>query len=284
MKFVPMLELLQQATSGGYAVPAFCVWNAETMVAVLQSAEKLKAPVIMMSGPSEFAVMGPADMGAVAQAVARRFNNTRAALHLDHGDSLGQVEACLAAGYSSVMLDFSTRPVDENAEALRRVVAMAHPLNVTVEGELGTIGRVGQTTVEGNGQSTLTDPDVATSFVKGTKIDALAVSIGNAHGMYTTLPQLDFDRLAKLQAAVPAALVLHGGSGTPAEDLRRAISLGIAKVNVASELVNAVRQSLLDQWGARQNMWAPLAQAAAIKAMAQVVEKWLHLTGAVGRA
>jgi len=284
MRFVPMADLLQHAASEGYAVPAFCVWNAETMVAVLQSAEKLKAPVIMMSGPSEFAVMGPADMGAVAQTVARRFNSTRAALHLDHGDSLELVDACLAAGYSSVMLDFSTRPVDENAEALRRVVAMAHPLNVTVEGELGTIGRVGQTTVEGNGQSTLTDPDVAASFVKGTQIDALAVSIGNAHGMYTTLPQLDFERLARLQANVPAALVLHGGSGTPAEALRRAISLGITKVNVASELVDALRQSLLNQWGAQQNLWVPLAQAASIKAMAQVVEKWLRLTGAAGRA
>jgi len=284
MRFVPMADLLQHAAAEGYAVPSFCVWNAETMVAVLQSATKLKAPVILMSGPSEFAVMGPADMGAVAQTVARRFNSIPAALHLDHGDSVELVQACLAAGYSSVMLDFSTRPVEENAEALRRVVAMAHVRNVTVEGELGTIGRVDQMTVEGNGPSTLTDPEVAASFVKDTQIDALAVSIGNAHGMYTTLPHLDFERLARLQANVPAALVLHGGSGTPAEDLRRAIALGITKVNVASELVNALRQSLLNQWEAEQNLWVPLAEAASIQAMVPVVEKWLHLTGAAGRA
>jgi len=283
VRFVPTSELLQQAASAGYAVPAFPIWDADTMVAILESAEKLKAPVIMMSGPSELAVIGPADMGAVAHTVARRFN-TPAALHLDHGDSLELVEACLSAGFTSVMLDFSNRPLNENAEAMRRVVAMAHPRNVTVEGELGVIGRVDQTTVEGDGHAALTDPEVAASFVRGTKIDALAVSIGNAHGMYTTLPQLDFDRLAKLHAAVPAPLVLHGGSGTPAEDLRRAISLGIAKVNVASELVNALRQSLLEQWGARENLWVPLAQATAIKAMAQVVEKWLHLTGAARRA
>jgi len=279
-----MLDLLRHAASAGYAVPSFCVWNAETMAAILQSAQKLKAPVILMSGPSELEVMGPADMGAVAQVVAKRFPDTPAALHLDHGDSLELVDACLSAGFSSVMLDFSTRPVEENAEALRRVVAMAHPVNVTVEGELGTIGRVDQTTVEGDGESKLTDPVVASSFVKETKIDALAVSIGNAHGMYTTLPQLDFARLAKLQAAVPAALVLHGGSGTPAEDLRRAISLGIRKVNVASELVNAIRQTLLERWGMQQDLWVPVAEAAAIKAIAPVVEKWLHLTGAAGRA
>ena len=284
MRFVPMLDLLQDAKSAAYAVPSFCVWNAETMVAVLEAARKLKAPVIMMSGPSEFEVMGPADMGAVAQTVARRFDDMAVALHLDHGSSLEMVEACLAAGYSSVMLDFSTRPVEENAATLRRVVAMARPLNVTVEGELGTIGRVDESTVEGDGHTTLTDPDVASRFVKETQIDALAVSIGNAHGMYTTLPQLDFDRLARLQAAVPAALVLHGGSGTPAEDLRRAISLGIAKVNVASELVNAMRETLMKRWETRQDLWVPIAQAAAIKSVSPIVEKWLHLTGAAGRA
>ncbi len=283
MKFVPMSELLRQATSGGYAVPAFPVWNSDTVVAILEVAERLRAPVILMSGPSEFAVMGPADLGAVARAVAKRFN-TRAALHLDHGDSLERVEACLAANYTSVMLDFSSRPLGENAAALRRVVAMARPRKVTVEGELGIIGRADQTTVEGNGASALTDPEVAASFVRETGIDALAVSIGNAHGMYTTLPHLDFERLAKIRAAGPAGLVLHGGSGTPPEDLRRAISLGIVKVNVASELVNALRQSLLQQWGASQNLWVPLAQAAALKALAQVAEKWLRLTGAAGRA
>jgi len=283
VKFVPMADLLQHAVSEGYAVPAFCVWSAETMETVLQSAEKLKAPVIMMTGPSEFAVLKPADMGAIAQTVARRFQ-VRAALHLDHGDSLELVEACLAAGYTSVMLDYSRRPLQENTEAMRRVVAMARPLNVTVEGELGVIGKVDQTSVEGGGASTLTDPEVAASFVKGTAIDALAVSIGNAHGMYTTLPHLDFDRLAKIHAAVPVPLVLHGGSGTASGDLRRATSLGIAKVNVASELVNAIRQSLLDQWGARENLWVPFADAASTKALVAVVEKWLHLTGAAGRA
>jgi fructose-bisphosphate aldolase class II len=164
------------------------------------------------------------------------------------------------------------------------VVALARPLNVTVEGELGVVGQVDQITVEGGGPSTLTNPAVSASFVKGTGIDALAVSIGNAHGMYTTLPHLDFDRLAKIRAAVPVPLVLHGGSGTPGSDLQRATSLGIAKVNVASELVNAIRQSLLDQWEARENLWVPLAQAASIKAMAQVTERWIHLTGAAGRA
>ena len=283
MNFIPMSELLDRAASGGYAVPAFCVWNAETVEVVLRTAEALKAPVIVMSGPAEFGLLRPAQMGAIAHAVAKQFN-VPAALHLDHGDSLELVEACLNAGYTSVMLDYSRQSFQENAEAMRRVAAMAHPRGVTVEGELGTIGQVDHATQEGGKQSTLTDPEVAARFVKETGIDTLAVAIGNAHGIYTTLPQLDFDRLERIHTAVSLPLVLHGGSGTPAADLRRAISLGIAKVNVASELVAAIRKSLLEQWGAGKNQWVPIAQAAAIEAMAPVVEKWLRLTGAAGRA
>jgi ketose-bisphosphate aldolase len=219
----------------------------------------------------------------VAHALAERFD-VPAALHLDHGNSMAMVEDCLAAKYTSVMLDYSTRPWAENLEALRRVVALAHPQGVTVEGELGVIGQVDQVTVEGGGQSTLTDPQMAAAFVEGTGIDALAVSIGNAHGFYTKLPHLDFDRLAKVRAATRIPLVLHGGSGTPEDDLRRAISLGVAKVNVATEAIAAVRQSLLEQWSAAKNLWTPIAQAVAMQAMAKVVEKWFHLTLAAGRA
>jgi len=283
MQFVPMLQLLRRAVSEGYAVPAFCVWNAESIEVVLRMAAELKAPVILMSGPGEFGLLAPRDLGALARALAERFD-VPAALHLDHGNSMTMVEDCLAANFTSVMLDYSTRPWLENLEALRRVVALAHPQGVTVEGELGVIGQADQVTVEGAGQSTLTDPDKAAAFVEQTEIDALAVSIGNAHGFYTKLPSLDFERLAKLQAATRIPLVLHGGSGTPEGDLRRAISLGIAKVNVATELISAVRQSLLEQWGKGKNLWTPIAQAVAMQAMAQVVEKWFHLTCAAGRA
>jgi tagatose 1,6-diphosphate aldolase GatY/KbaY len=283
MKFVPMLQLLQRAVSEGYGVPSFCVWNAESIEVVLRVAAELKAPVILMNGPGEFDLLAPRDLGAVAHALAERFGVT-AALHLDHGNSIAMVEDCLAAKYTSVMLDYSTRPWQENIEALRRVVALAHPQGVTVEGELGVVGQADQVSVEGGKQSTLTDPDMAADFVKKTGIDALAVSIGNAHGLYTKLPQLDFERLAKLQEATRIPLVLHGGSGTPEADLRRAISLGIAKVNVATEAIAAMRQSLLEQWEAGKNLWAPMAQAVAMEAMAKVVAKWFHLTMAAGRA
>jgi len=283
MKFVSMLQLLQRAVSEGYGVPSFCVWNAESIEVVLRTAAELKAPVILMNGPGEFDLLAPRDLAAVAHALAARFD-VPAALHLDHGDSIARVEDCLDVKYTSVMLDYSTRPWKENVEALRRVVALAHPRGVTVEGELGEVGRADQASVEGGKQSTLTDPDMAAEFVKQTGIDALAVSIGNAHGLYTKLPQFDFERLAKLREATRIPLVLHGGSGTPEADLRRAISLGIAKVNVATEAITALRQSLLEQWGAGKNLWVPMAQAAATEAMAKVIAKWFHLTMAAGRA
>jgi len=283
MKFVPMLQLLQQAVSDGYGVPSFCVWNAESIEVVLRVAAELKAPVILMNGPGEFGLLSPRDLGAVAHALAERFD-VPAALHLDHGDSIALVEDCLAAKYTSVMLDYSTRPWEENVEALCRAVALAHPRGVTVEGELGVVGQADQVSVEGGKQSTLTDPEMAADFVRKTGIDALAVSIGNAHGHYTKLPQFDFKRLAELKEATRIPLVLHGGLGTPESDLRRAISLGIAKVNVATEAITAMRQSLLEQWGAGKNLWAPMAQAVAMEAMAKVVAKWFHLTMAAGRA
>ena len=113
MKFIPMSDLLSQASREGYAIPSFCVWNAETMATVLRTAMELRAVVILMNGPGEFSQLGPHDVGAVANLVAERFA-VPAALHLDHGNSLLQVEECLAAGYTSVMLDYSTRPLAQN--------------------------------------------------------------------------------------------------------------------------------------------------------------------------
>jgi ketose-bisphosphate aldolase len=278
-----MGELLKKAASEGYAVPAFCVWDAETIELVLKTADRVKAPVILMAGPAEFSVLSPAQLSQVASQSMRR-HSVPAALHLDHGDSVEVAEACLAAGFTSVMLDYSTRPYEENASAMKQVVKMAHPLGVTVEGELGVIGRADGTSIEGGKTSSLTDPGMARDFVRETGVDALAISIGNAHGAYTRLPNLDFERLAELHSNVPVPLVLHGGSGTPAADLRRAISLGIAKVNVATDLVAKIRGTLMEQWNAGKNLWVPIALGAAIEATAPVVEKWFNNVGASGRA
>ncbi len=286
MSFVPMGELVGRAFRSGYSVPAFCTWNAESMDVVLGVAERLAAPVIIMQGPGEFPVLPPGTMAAVARAVESR-HTTLAALHLDHGDSLDMVRACVEAGYTSVMLDYSTRPFAENVEALRAVVALARPCGITVEGEIGKVGKADQdpgASVEAGGSSAYTDPEEARRYLTDTGVDALAVSIGNKHGFYRGDPHLEFGLLGELHAALPVPLVMHGGTGIPEKDIERSIGLGIAKVNVASELVHGVRGRLQGQWAAGANLWTPLAIAETRAVMEPIVEKWIQVTGAAGKA
>jgi fructose/tagatose bisphosphate aldolase len=153
-----------------------------------------------------------------------------------------------------------------------------------VEGEIGSVGKADEITVEGGEHSTLTDPEQAARFVRETGVDALAVSIGNAHGIYTKLPVFDFDRLAKIRQAVGIPLVLHGGSGTQPEYIRKSVALGMAKINVASELCKAFRDSYAEQHRNGKMGWLPTLLGAARPAMAQVVDRWIRLAGAAGKA
>jgi tagatose 1,6-diphosphate aldolase GatY/KbaY len=278
-----MHQLLLPAYESRYAVPSFCAWNAEVAETILQVASDMRAPVILMSGPGEFALNSPDTLGRVCRTIASKYS-VPAVLHLDHGDSPAMVELCLAAGYTSVMLDYSTRPFDENVAGMKEVVALARPHGVTVEGEIGSVGKVDDTTMEGGERSTLTDPAQAARFVEMTGIDALAVSIGNAHGIYTKLPVFDFDRLEQIRKAVGIPLVLHGGSGTQPEYIRRAVALGMAKINVASELCKAFRDTYAEQHSGGKTGWLPTMLGAAKPAMAKVIERWINLSGAAGKA
>jgi ketose-bisphosphate aldolase len=280
---VPSIELIREAFLQGYAIPSFCTWNAESMKTVLDSAEELRAPVMIMNGWAEFPVIRPALHSLIAHGLIKRYS-IPAALHLDHGQSMDEVRECIEAHYTSVMLDFSAKPFEENLQALQEVVRLARPHGITVEGELGAVGMVDNSVMEGNIESTLTDPDAAKSFVEETGVDMLAVSIGNAHGMYREHPRFDFGLLGRIHELVRVPLVLHGGSGTPDHDLKRAITSGIAKINVASELVQAVRVSLIEQWGQGKNLWIPLAEEHAYRSMAETVRRWIGKTGAAGRA
>lgn len=284
MRFVPMRDLLERALAGGYAVPSFESWNAEAIQTVLRVARKLDAPVILMNGSAGFPLLeGPCAFSRIAHTLVED-HGLPVALHLDHGGSLDLVKECLKARFSSVMLDFSRKSFEENATAMRQVVAWAHPLDVTVEGEIGAVGRADNLSIEGSKDSTLTDPAEAGRFAQETGVDCLAVSIGNAHGQYTKLPQFDFDRLARIREATKIPLVLHGGSGTPEADLKRAISLGMAKVNVATDLVRAWWDTLDAQRNAGRNLWLPIATEEAMQNVARQVERWIRMTGAAGQA
>lgn len=240
-------EMIETARRGGYAVPAFNAENLEMVQAIIAAAEEMKSPVMIQTTPSTVKYLTLHEAVAMVRAEAERAS-VPVALHLDHCESYEGVSAALKEGYTSVMIDGSKLPYEENIEVTKKVVADAHKMGVTVEAELGTVGG------KEDGHSAAiayTDPDEALDFFTRTGIDIFAVAIGTSHGFYKGEPKLDFDLLAKIAKMIDAPLVLHGGSGIPDEMIRKTIELGINKVNFATELraamTAAVREALKDE-------------------------------------
>ena len=246
MSLVSMSEMLIPARSGGYAVGAFEVWNLESVQAVVAAAEGLSQPVILQIGPYEADHAGLDDISNIAIFHARRAK-IPVAIHLDHGDTFERVMQCISHGFTSVMLDVSHLPYAENVAATKEVVRAAHACGISVEGELGRIGGEEVGIDVTNDDAYLSNPDQTPEFVKETKIDALAVAIGTVHGFYKSEPNIRLDLLEAIAERVPIPLVMHGGSGTPDTYVSRAISTGIAKVNVCTELVAAFADTFANE-------------------------------------
>lgn len=237
MALVTMKKLLDQARNEHRGVGAFSVGNMEMVKGAVQAAEELKTPVILQIAEvrlkhSPLALMGPMMVQAAKEA------SVDIAVHLDHGLTLETVQKALDLGFTSVMFDSSLYPFEENIARTKEVVSLAKRYGATVEAELGLVGG-SEDGKEGHGIR-CTDPADAEIFCHETGVDALAVAIGNAHGNYPTAPQLAFDVLAEIQKRVEIPLVLHGGSGISDADFRRAIGLGIVKVNIATASFNSL--------------------------------------------
>lgn len=237
-------ELLQKCQREHTAVLATNFYNFETLTAVMQAARRMQAPVLLQLTRSSIDYMGLEQAVGMARRAIADYG-VAGWIHLDHGGSVELVARCLDAGFDSVMIDASERPIDENIATTRQVVELARPYGVNVEAELGYVAKLGQT--QGGG---LTTPEQAASFVEQTGVDALAVAIGSAHGFYKLPPKLDIRRLAQIHAATGVALVLHGSSGIPHEQVREAIANGIVKVNLATEIkdnfMRALKGALLE--------------------------------------
>jgi ketose-bisphosphate aldolase len=275
--------MLEETRAGHYAVGAFNFCNAETLQAVVEQVMKLRSPVMLILSPGECRLLGAKSVVQLVKLVESEAD-VPVCLHLDHAASLAEIEECIAAGFPSVMIDGSSHDFEENIRLTRAVVEMAHPKGITVEGELGALGRADDITVEGKGESSLTDPERAAEFIRRTGVNALAVSIGNAHGIYSRLPQFDFERLAAIREAVDAPLVLHGGSGTSPEHLRRAIELGITKVNVASEIDRAYKGTICEAALRERKVWYVETLIEAKAAVAEIVRRWMRQLGCAGKA
>ena len=237
MPLVRCKELLLDAQKNHYAIGAFNVENMEMIQAVITAAETENAPVILQTTPSTLKYADTSLFSAMAKAVAENTFGP-VAIHLDHGNSLELCEKAAKDGYTSVMIDGSKLPLEENIKLTKTVVEMAKTYSAcpSVEAELGMLGGKEDDVDVKDGEDSCTDPKEAIQFVEKTGIDSLAVSIGTAHGFYKGTPKLEFKRLAEIRNNVSVPLVLHGSSGIPDEDIVKAISLGICKVNFATEL------------------------------------------------
>lgn len=251
MALVNTKEMLLDAQRNHYAIGAFNVENMEMMQAVIAAAEAERLPVILQTTPSTLKYASTAVYAAMATAMAGKAT-VPVAMHIDHGSSFALCQQGAQDGYTSLMIDGSKLSLDDNIALTRQVVEMAAGSSQapTVEAELGRLGGKEDDLEVKEGEDLSTDPEEAVRFVTETGVDSMAVAIGTAHGFYKGTPKLDFTRLAELRDAVSVPLVLHGSSGVPDEDVRRAISLGVCKVNFATELrvayTDGVRHVLQD--------------------------------------
>jgi tagatose 1,6-diphosphate aldolase GatY/KbaY len=238
------IEALRRMRAGGRAIVGFSIYDLEQGMGVVRAAEALGAPVLLQAGSSAFAYAGREPLARLALGLAEAAE-VPVGVHLDHSTDPDEVAACLRLGYGSVMFDGSHLPFAENVARTRAVVDAARAAGAWVEGELAGIGGDEDESSAAPGGG-LTDPDEAAAFVAETGVDALAVAIGNVHGMAGAPVDLDLDLLARIAAVVDAPLVLHGASGLPEADVRRAIELGVAKLNVNTELRRALRGAVID--------------------------------------
>ncbi|HKG28964.1 MAG TPA: class II fructose-bisphosphate aldolase [Thermomicrobiales bacterium] len=273
-------EVLGAARGGGYAVPAFNIFNLEMLQAALRAAEVERAPVIVQISPRSIAYAGLHPLAALATALAERVP-VPVVLHLDHGPGLAECQAALAEGFTSVMYDGADLPYADNVSRTRDVVTAAHARGAAAEAELGQVGHASHEHLPAE----LTDPEEARRFVKETGVDALAVAIGTVHGMTETGAILDVDRIGNLAHHVDAALVMHGSSGVDDDTLVRAVAAGIRKVNLSTALqrvfMDTLRQSAVAP-GHETDARAVLGDAR--DAVMEAARHRIRLVDAAGRA
>lgn len=282
MALVTSREMMLEAQKNHYAIGAFNVENMEMVMAVIAAAEEMKAPVILQTTPSTVKYAGLDIYLANVRAVAENAN-IPAAIHLDHGSSFELAMQALRTGYTSIMIDGSKHPFEENVELSKRVADACNPSGVPVEAELGKVGGKEDDMEAGNGG--MTEPDEAAEFVKRTGVTSLAVGIGTAHGVYQGEPKLDIDRLSEIRKVVDIPLVLHGASGLSDEAVQECIKRGICKVNFATELRQAYTSGVREVLEKDSEVFDPKKYGAvAMENVKQLVMGRIKVCGSNGKA
>ena len=283
---VNMNEVLKPAQKGKYAVGLFNAVNLELARGIIAAAEQSRSPVIM--GTAEVLLpYGPLDEVSYYLIPMAKKANVPVVVHLDHGLNKETCIKALELGFTSIMYDCSTDPYEVNVEKVKEMAEIAHAYGATIEGELGHVGD-NEGSAEGSSHledpsKYFTDPKLAKDFVEKTKVDALAIAVGNAHGAYKLPPKLDFPRIEKIRKTIDVPLVLHGGSGLTDNDFKKAIEIGISKVNIFTDINIAAVKAEFRQFSSMDKGIIDLIPAA-VEAIKQEVLKKLVLFDSTGKA
>jgi len=283
MPFVTVKEILQDARKGSYAVGAFNTNNMEIVQAIVEAAVEENSPVILQASQGALKYAGIEYITAMVKAAAE-IAPIPIALHLDHGTSFEQIVKCIRYGFTSVMIDGSKYPLEENIRITKKVVEIAGAVGVSVEAELGKIGGTEDDISVSEKEAYMTDPQEAVRFVKETGVDSLAIAIGTAHGPYKGEPKLDFDRLEKISSLVDIPLVLHGASGVPEDSIRKAVERGICKINIDTDIRQAFARAVREFLEKNPKEYDPRKILGPAKdEMKKVIREKIRLFGSSGK-
>ena len=279
-----MKEILTVANKNNFAVPAFNISDYNMFNGIMEAAEEKNAPVIIAIHPDELSHITT----EMVKGIIERIHNSSipAVVHLDHGGTFSQVVTAIRAGFTSVMIDASSQPYEDNVATCLKVCEAAHAVNVSVEGELGTIGNTDSVETTAPDQILYTDPEQAKDFIEKTGIDCLAIAIGTSHGIYPKdkKPELRIDILDEIKKIVDAPLVLHGGSSNKDSEIAKSVEHGVNKINISSDIkaayYNKMREVLKDGSLREPNMIQPIC----VDAMKQVAYDKITLFQAEGKA
>ncbi|NFF80695.1 tagatose bisphosphate family class II aldolase [Clostridium botulinum] len=282
-KILSTKQMLLKAQKEGYAVPAFNIHNLETLQVVVDTAMKMRSPVIIAGTPSTIEYAGATYIEAMAEVAARKYN-IPIAIHLDHFEDIDEIKNNIDIGFKSCMIDASREAFEVNIKKVKEVVEYAHEYDATVEAELGKLGGREDDLIVAEKDSMYTNPEDAAEFVERTGVDSLAVAIGTAHGLYKGKAKLDFERLKEIRSKVHVPLVLHGASDVPDDLVKKAISLGICKVNIATDLKIPFSDAVKDYFKNNPNANDPRKYMTPGKdAMAKIVENKIKVCGSANR-
>lgn len=281
---INMKEMLKIADQHEFAVGAFNTTEHLLFRAVVEEAEKQNAPAIIQAAPKEFEFATREFYAYVRERLAN--SKVPFVLHLDHGKSKQECMRAIQAGFTSVMFDGSMLSYEENLQQTREIVEIAHMVEVSVEGEIGTIGVMSNSDEEGVESVTYTNPEDVVDFVSETGVDSLAIAIGTAHGIYPEgfVPKLQLDLLREIKKVAPVPLVLHGGSDNPNEEIAEACRIGIRKVNISSDFKRDFFIKLTEVLNQTHAIMPPRVYPPAIEEAKKVIYNKMKLFGSIGKA